>query len=266
MAANSRKPSQIYPNSPTSSPSFMPQQIQDPSIKGLSFDQLANNRGIRFIHKRAAPCPNMTSIADNNHDPQCPVCDGSGIMYYCEKEIYGLWTSNSLEKNFEQQGLWEIGTSVITFPALYDDGEVAEFNTFDQLEIPDFPVRMWELKEWDNRANKSVRLRYPVDTIDIVFSVRSQVRNDFVEGVDYNIVNNQIIWVTGLEPNYDNTNERGEVYTVVYHANPRYNVLQQLRELRVTQELVNGQKIATRLPQQILVKRDFLLNLPETEA
>ena len=266
MAANSRPPSKIYPNAPTSSPSPMPQQIQDPSIKGLSFDQLINNRGIRFIHKRAAPCPNMSSIEDNNHDPQCPVCDGNGIMYYCSKEIWGTWVSNSLEKNFEQQGMWEIGSSVISFPAVYPDGEVAEFNTYDQIEIPDFPVRLWQMLEWNDRADKTIKLRYPVDTVDIVTSVRSQVRNDFVEGTDYNVVNGQITWIAGQEPNYDNVKERGEVITVVYHANPVYNVLQQLRELRVTQELINGQKTARRLPQLILVKRDFLLNLPETEA
>lgn len=266
MSANSRKPSQVYPSSPTSSPSFMPQQIQDPSIKGVSFDQLANNRGIRFIHHRAAPCPNMTSIDDNNHDPRCPVCDGNGIMYYCAKEIYGLFVSNSLEKNFEQQGMWEIGSAVITFPAEYEDGEVAEFNTYDQLEIPDFPVRLWQMLEWDDRPDKSIKLRYPVDTVDVVTSVRNQVRYDFIEGTDFNVVNGQIVWIAGQEPNYDNVKERGEVFTVVYHANPVYNVLQQLRELRITQELVNGQKIARRLPQQILVKRDFLLNLPETEV
>ena len=46
--------------------------------------------------------------------------------------------------------------------------------------------------------------------------------------------------------------------SITYAANPVYNVLQTLHELRVTQELVNGEKVAKRLPQQVLVKRDFL--------
>jgi len=268
MAANSRKPSQIYPTSNTSLPPFMPPQILDPSIRGENFDQLLQNRGIRFIHKRAAPCPNLNKLADNSHNPMCPICNNNGFLFYDEREIYGVFVSNSLQKNFEQQGMWEIGSAVITFPSLYPDGSVAEFNTYDQLEINDFPVRLWELKEWNPGENNGVtRMRYPVDTIDIVTSVQNNVRIDFIEGTDFNIdTNGNLAWIVGREPSYNNTEEKGEVLSIVYHANPRYNVLQQMRELRITQQMINGQKTAIRLPQQILVKRDFLFNPPNTES
>ena len=258
----------MYPVSERSYPSPLPLQIPDPSIKGVSFDQLANNRGIRFIHRRAAPCPNLRALDDNSHEPNCPVCDGNGILYYCEKEIWGLFVSNSLQKNFEQQGMWEIGTAVVTLPAYYPDGSVAEFNTYDQLVIEDFPVRLWQLKEYDPAENSGVtRLRYPIDTIDIVTSVQNNVRVDFIEGTDFTIDSNgNIVWVAGKEPSYNSIEDRGEVLSIVYHANPVYNVLQQMRELRITQELIGGQKIARRLPQQILVKRDFLSNPSNTES
>ena len=45
------KPTNTYPSSPTSIGQYMPNYIQDPSIRGESFDQLINNRGVRFIHK-----------------------------------------------------------------------------------------------------------------------------------------------------------------------------------------------------------------------
>jgi len=268
VATNSKKPSQIYPASSTSVPPFMPNQIIDPSIRGESFDQLIQNRGIRFIHKRAAPCPNMEKLTDNSHNPLCAICNGNGFLYYCEKEIWGIFVSNSLEKNFEQQGMWEIGTAVVTFPALYPDGTVAEFNTYDQLEIDDFPVRLWELKEYDPSENGGVtRMRYPVDTIDVVTSAQNNVRVDFVEGTDFTVnVDGNLAWIAGREPSYDAPNEKGEVLSIVYHANPRYNVLQQMRELRITQQLIDGQKTAIRLPQQILVKRDFLFNPPNSES
>ena len=266
--ANSKKPDTVYPTSSTSSASPLPLQLPDPSIKGVSFDQLINNRGIRFLHRRAAPCPNMKSLDDNSHEPNCQICDGNGILYYEEKEIWGIFVSNSLEKNFEHQGMWEIGTAVVTFPAEYPDGEVAEFNTYDQLVIPDFPVRLWELKEYDPQENGGVtRVRYPIDTLDLVTSAQNGVRVDFTEGTDFNVdANGNIVWVSGQEPTYDNVNERGEVLSIVYHAYPRYNVLQQMRELRITQELVDGEKVARRLPQQILVRRDFLFNPPNTET
>ena len=255
-----------YPVSPTSYPSPMPVFIPDPSLKGVSFDQLLQNRGVRFLHRLASPCPNLGSVYDNNHDPNCPVCDGNGIHYYREKEIYGVFYSNSLEKNFEMQGIWEVGTAVVTLPTEYPDGSQAEFNTYDQLVIPDFTVRLWELKEYEPRPNRQQQLRYPVDRVDHMYSVVNGVKTVYEDGVDFNIVDGKIEWIVGREPSYDTVNEVGRVFTVIYFANPVYNVLQHMRELRITQELQNGVKTPRRLPQQVLVKRDFLLNSPEKEA
>lgn len=250
------KPDQQYPNSPGSFGPFFPGLLPDPSIRGDAFDQLINNRGIRFIHKIAAPCPNMNSLNDNNHDPECPFCDQSQILYVQEKEIWGVLSSNSLEKLYEIQGVWEVGTAVITFPTEYPDGEQADFNVFDQLMCPDFQVRLSDLREYDGLPTTGSK--YPIVRIVNMTSISDGVLKEYEEGVDFNLVDGKIEWVSGQEPNYDDMNDIGEVLSITYVANPVYNVLQTLHELRVTQELVNGQKVAKRLPQQVLVKRDFL--------
>jgi len=255
-----------YPTSPTSTPSPLPVFIPDPSLKGVSFDQLLQNRGVRFIHKVAAPCPNIATVADNNHDPLCPVCDGNGILYYREKEIYGVFSSNSLQKNFEMQGIWEIGSAVVTLPTEYPDGLPAEFQTYDQLVIPDFTIRLWELKEYEPRPDSKQQLRYPIDSIDYIAYIRAGVLTPLTLGTHFELEDGKIKWMAGNEPPYDAATQRGEVLVIVYFANPVYNVLQHMRELRITQELVNGVKVPVKLPQQILVKRDFLVNPPETNA
>jgi len=266
MSNGLRQPNKVYPNSPTSSPSQMPIYIPDPSLRGESFDQILQNRGIRFIHRKAAPCPNMVTVFDSNHNPNCPICDGDGIFFYQEKEIFGVFYSNSLEKNFEMQGIWEIGSAVVTLPTEYADGKQAEFNTFDQLVIPDFQVRMWELKEYEPRPNRQQQLRYPIGYTDYVAGAINDALVPFVEGADFNIVNGNIEWVVGKTPAYDVTNQRGDVLIVEYYANPVYNVLQHMRELRISQEMVGGVKTARRLPQQVLVKREMLQNPAEREA
>jgi len=255
-----------YPTSPTSYPSSFPLLIPDPSLKGVPFDQLLQNRGIRFTHRLATPCPNMNAVADNNHDPQCPHCDGNGIMYYREKEIWGVFQSNSLQKNFEMQGLWEIGTAVITLPTYYPDGTAAEFNTFDQLVLEDTSVRLWELKDYETRSDNSHQMRYPIEKVDFCGAVKDDQKVEFIEGTDFNIVNGNMEWVAGKEPDYDPITQLGEVLSIAYFAKPVYNVLQHMREIRMSQELVGGVKQPVRLPQQILVKRDFLANPPETDA
>ena len=254
-------PNKSYPPSPTSTPQFMPAQIPDPSLRGASWDQILQNRGIHFIHRRAVPCPNMSRLDDNNHMPDCPFCDDSGIIYYDEREIIGVFQSNSIEKTFEQHGVWEIGSAV---PAEYADGTPADFNTFDELIITDFTARMWELKEYEQTPDKTQTLRYPVEKVDYLAVTTDGELTRFQEGVDFTITEDGAIkWLPGKGPDFDATRGVGDVFTVSYYAFPVYKVLQPLRELRVSQEMIGGQKVAKRLPQQILVRRDFLVGAGE---
>ena len=249
-----------YPTSPTSFGSPLPLFIPDPSIKGISFDQLLQNRGVKFAHKKATPCPNIETVFDNSHNPNCTLCD-DGILFYAQKDIWGVFHSNSLEKNFEYQGIWEIGNAVVTLPTEYPDGAPAEFNTYDQLVITDFQVRMWELKEYRPTANNQQQLRYPVSNIEYMSSAVNNVLVVYEKGVHFNIVNGNIEWIAGQAPHFNVAENKGDVYVCQYYASPVYNIVQHLRELRITQELnLQGQKMPKRLPQQVLVKRDFLHN------
>lgn len=252
-----------YPKSPASFPSFMPIHIPDPSLKGISFDQLLQNRGIRFIHRLAVPCANLNTVYDNSHDPNCQLCGGNGIHYYREKEIYGVFYSNSLEKNYEMQGVWEVGTAMVTLPSEYPDGSQAEFNPFDQLVIPDHTVRLYQMLDYEPKPNNLQQMRYPIDRVDYAYMVINGQEVELEEGTHFNVVDGKIQWIPGMEPPYDSDVERGQPYVVVYFANPVYAVVQHMRELRISQELNNGVKQPTRLPQQVLVKRAFLLNMPE---
>lgn len=256
------KPSQQYPGNNKSFGPFMPPNIADPSIRGASFDQLLNNRGIRFIHKVAAPCPNMNSLYDNNHDPECEFCDQSQILFIQEKEIWGVLSNNTLEKLYEIQGVWEIGSAVISFPTEYNDGTQADFNVFDQLVCPDFQVRLSDLKEYDGTGTTS--LKYPIVKAMNITSISNDILKTYEVDVDYEIVGGNISWIN--PPSYDNATDIGEVLSITYAANPVYNVLQGLHELRVTQELVDGQKVAKRLPAQVLVRRDFLFKANEGDS
>lgn len=219
------------------------------------------------MHRKAVPCMNVNDLDQNTHDPKCRVCDGSGIFYYREKEIYGVFYSNSLERMFEHHGVWEVGSAIVTLPVQYADGEQADFCTFDQLVIPDFTVRMWELKEFVPTTGLIQQVRYPIEKIDYMASAANDVVKEYVPGVDFSITTDgKIQWVQGKQPSYNNTVERGDVYIVSYFANPVYTVLQHMRELRISQEMnAANEKVAKRLPQQVLVKRDFLRNSPEPE-
>lgn len=259
------KPSQEYNTAPRSTGSQMPSYISDPSLKGDSFNELLNNRGIRFIHQIAIPCPNMKSLNANAHNPECPFCDNSQLIYLDGEEIWGVFTNNTLEKMFEVQGVWEIGTAIITFPTNYNGGLQADFNTFDRLYCPDFQVRLNDIKQYEPTDDDIQNLRYPIDKIQNLSSVKNNALYQYVDGVDYIIEDGGIKWIQ--KPYYNDMEELGEVLSVTYTANPVYTVLNVMHELRVTQEydIMSGKKIARRLPQQVLVKRDFLVNDKEND-
>jgi hypothetical protein len=186
-------------------------------------------------------------------------------LYFDEREVWGIFQSNSIEKTFEAHGIWEIGNAVATFPTEYPNGDQADFNTYDELIIPDFEVRLWELKEYAITSNDEQSLRYPIKKVDYLAVIdNDQTLKTFTQGVDFTITTDgNIKWLPGKAPSFDTSRDRGQVYTISYWTNPIYKVLQPLRELRVSQEMVNGQKISRRLPQQVLVKRDFLVSNPE---
>jgi hypothetical protein len=238
----------------------MPINIQDPSINNVNFDQLLQNRGIRFIHKKSCPCPNIKGVEENSHTPGCKFCDESGIMFYSEKEVWGVFTSNTLEKLFEIQGVWEIGTAVVTMPAEYTDGTQADFNVYDHLICPDFQIRLNDLKEYHPDDGRRMWLKYPIIKVEYMASVRNGILFTYTEGVDFIIVDGEIEFMIGKTPSYNPINDLGEVMTITYLTNPVYGVQSVMHELRVTQvyDPNTGTKTAVRLPQQILVKRDFL--------
>jgi hypothetical protein len=268
MPNNMTKPNATFIPSINSTQPHFPGQIPDPSSYKQNFDQLLVNRGIRFIHSRAIPCPNLINLDDNSHDPNCPHCDGSGIFYYAPREIIGTFISNSIEKQFEYNGTWEVGTSMVTMPAEYSNGDQADFGIYDRLQITDYTVRLWEKKQYEPRTGNTQQARYPISKVDYLVTITNALVKEFVQGVDFTITTDGLIqWIPGHTPTYDSLTGYGQVYGLSYFANPIYVVLQPMRELRVTQQLLaDGTKVAVRLPQNLLVKRDFLVNKPEKLA
>ena len=256
------KPGAPVPSAPGQFPSFFPNVMPQPTIKSKTLNEIIENRGVRFIHSKAYPCSNMKTLEDNNHDVLCPHCDGGGILYYEPKEIFGLFSSNSVERQYERQGAYELGTVMVTVPTEYPDGTEADFSSFDRMELIDFSVRLWELKEYRPTDNGQ-QFRYPILKTSRVETVTASARREFIEGQDFNILNGKMVWVANRSPNFDPATDNGQVYSVNYYCKPIYIVVNPLRELRITQELENGQRTVKRLPQQLVLRRDFYVNGPE---
>ena len=249
------KPSYVNPNRPlTSGPQF-PMFLPDPSIQGNAGDDLIKARGVRMWHQRVLPCPNMSTVNDDDHDPDCPVCDNSGYIAYGGKEIYGAFSPNNVDRQPDAQGNWENSRISIVFPAVYDDGEEADFMVTDRLTMLDFETRQYALVPY---KNKNLKLRYPILKIDSIISVVNGSIKNYLVDIDFMVTNGEVVFNTGREPYYDLEQRMGEVLTVSYYTKPIYVVEAVMVELRITQELLNTGKICRRLPQEVRVVKDWI--------
>lgn len=259
-----KKPTKTFaPLPPNIIKQAVPRFIHDPQLIPEHFTQLLNNRGIEFEHSKATPCANLTSLENQDHNPNCRECD-NGFEYYDNRNITGVFSSNSLEKMFEVQGFWGISTAVITFPAEYNDGTQADFQYFDKLVLPSFTHRWWELIEYNFETGLD-KLRYPAVTIEIL----KTPDKTFIEGTDFELTTNGFIeWLSiGETPTWNPDLNKGQIYSISYTASPVWHVVQLLHELRVSQsyDTNTNLKTAIRLPQQVVVKRDFLFSHPSDQ-
>jgi len=243
-------------------PPFTPEVFPDPTLKPLDFEHLIKNRGLRWKLQKAAYCPNVTNAETMQHDSNCNVCE-NGMIYFGNVEIHGIMQAQKLERLYEINGSWDIGEAIVTFSA-YTDGENGEpgkgkpidLQMFDRLTCCDYEFRWPELIE--HSPTGIDRLRYPALSVEYLAGKTGKqyfVDQDFFINHD-----GHIQWKTNKQPTYDMLNKRGEVFTIVYTARPVFLVVQLMHELRATKALhiQTGQFAAVRLPQQVLVRRDYL--------
>jgi len=256
-----RRPSHTFPNSPGQIRKLTPDNLPDPSIDPIAFEQLIKNRGLRWRHEKAVPCPNIGDIEIGMHDPNCTICSNGMIFYGCS-EIHGIFSNNRLEKMYEVMGIWDIGEAVVTFSAYKDGldgtpgaGGAIDLQHFDKLVCLDYEFRFSEHIE--HSPTGIDRLRYPALEVEFLATKSNQYYPNTHFVID---VNGNIQWITQTQPAYDQLNERGEVYSISYTAQPVFYVVQLMHEIRATKAIdpLTGQNKAVRLPQQVLIRRDYL--------
>ena len=242
-----------------------PNDLPDPQLDPKAFEELIKNRGLRWQHFKATQCPNIPDLETNQHDPNCQICE-NGMLFYGGDEVHGIFQQNKLERMYEIQGVWDIGEAVVTFSAYADAedgtpgrGEAIDLQNFDKLVCLDYEFRWQELIEHSPLGVD--RLRYPALQVEFLSTKSKQYYPD----VDFIIDDDGMIkWITQNQPNYDQRNSRGEVFTIAYTARPVFYVVNLIHEIRATkaQDFVTKEITAVRLPQQVLIRRDYLFSHP----
>jgi hypothetical protein len=264
-----RRPNHAFPNAPGLIRPPTPRPLPDPQFDPEGFDELVRNRGIRWLHHKAAYCPNVLDLEVQEHDPSCRDCE-NGYLFFetnCGQPIMGVFQQNKLERLYEINGLWETGDAVVTFTSFADGpkGEVSEgpmnsFKVGDKLTCLDYTF------DWQERVEHSPsgtdRLKYPAVDVEFV----ADVERRYMRGTDFELTpEGHVQWLpAGKRPKLDNVRNKGGIFTIVYSANPVFYVMQILHEIRATKGVSRktGNLETIRLPQQLLIRRDYMFAHP----
>lgn len=252
-----KKPTDTYQPSLGSHQTLTPRDLQDYSLNPTHFDDLIRNRGLLFTHTHALPCPCVDDINASVHSTECShnACD-NGFLQVLPKQVWGYFNNDQLNKLFEVQGEYNSNMAIITFSAHYVDGSEADFSTFDRVEMEaEYSKRMYE--RFESSPSGLDRLRYRATEVEYLISHSGKV---YEQNVHFILDNGWIKWVGVDRPQYNQALGRGETCSVSYTTKAMYYVNHVMKEIRGSQQFDTGtgQKIAVRLPQHVLVTRQFL--------
>jgi hypothetical protein len=223
------------------------------------FEELIKNRGLRWKLEKSAYCPNLTDLDAGQHDPNCKLCN-NGLLFFGEEVIWGILQNQRLEKFYEIHGVWDIGEAMVTFSAYTEDGKPIDLQHFDRLTCLDYEFRWSELLE--HSITGIDRLRYPALSMEFCATARKTYYID-----EHFIITPEghIQWLSSSDqPGYDQINQKGEIVTYVYTARPVFLIVQLIHELRATKAFDSGTNaiMPVRLPQTVLIRRDYLARHP----
>jgi hypothetical protein len=233
----------------------MQSKIPNVTLNPDSFQSLIEGQGVRMIHRRPVPCPNIRMLEAPSHDAKCDMCY-NGFIYYDEREFVGAAMGNTLDRRFGANGTWDMDQAAIIVPTADKSGRPMDVNYFDQIEMPDFTVRYYQRVEHSQSGTD--RLQFPALSVDFLIDHNGKA---YKPGVDFLVRKGRVVWVEGRDrPSYDPVTKRGMIYSVNYYTTPTFTVLNLPHQLRMAQTRGpgGGNNVQARFPQLAVVRRDFI--------
>jgi len=232
----------------------MTRNIREPSAKkpkrvGLipqDFDTLVEHQGVYTRITPVLVCPNKDSKYGTNHDLDCPLCRGKQFIDIDEKSFceWVFMQSIKVEKQLDVQGIWDVKDCRVSTKAttrLYYQYKV---------EMLDFESIFNELVERKSTGDVDL-LRYDaVRSCSTDFIVVDKNRKFYEVDKDYRVDDKNLTWI-GDKPT--------GLYSISYPVHPTFRIIELINENRNYYDVVKGQKIPIDLPQQAVMRLDYML-------
>jgi len=216
-------------------------------LKPDLFYQLIQEKGYNCLIQHCVPCGNIDEYT-NTHPKNCPLCHGTGFVYYDAERTKVVMTNLSRDKRFIQNPELLLGQAYATV-----DQTVSLWYR-DRIVNLDALIRYSQLVKHSPTHIDS--LRYPVFAVEDVF--RFGNINDVMKiekDVDYRITDDyKLEWISST-----NRPNPGELYSIRYQTHPSWIVISFPHVIReTTTRFLKRHESTEKLPLQAVTKLEFL--------
>jgi hypothetical protein len=203
---------------PTSGVIGLPEGIKEAGkrvdFRPTDFEFLVETKGYRLAWSRAAQCPcNSVNNQTDQPDPNCPLCEGGGWLYFAPSEpitstageldavqqtiitrnnaavVRGIMSSGAQQHDpYNPTVRWESGTMNLTVR------HENRLGYYDKVVNLDSTIIFSELIDTDGSG--VLTLRYVPRNVNFIRSVDAV----FVPDTDYQVCDGVVTWLPGKEP------------------------------------------------------------------
>lgn len=232
----------------------LPNGIMQVGMNPEAFQKLIEGKGIKMVHARPLPCPNILDLHNGDHDPACNKCY-NGMIYYGQKEFIGAFMGDSNNRQFMMNGQWDMEQVTIVLPTKYLDGTELDAQLFDQISVQKtMPVRYYQRVEHSQIGLD--KLHFPAISVDHLMDASGK---QYTPGVDFVVEDGHIRWTSQNRPDYNLSIGRGTIYSVNYYTIPVFTIIGLPHQFRTTQALdAQGKPYIERYPQMAACRKDFI--------
>jgi hypothetical protein len=220
-----------------------------------AFDDSIRLHGVRYIHYRTTRCPvGMVDKYDDRHPDQDHAGCSRGFIHTKAGTITGLFTSSGSKSDQQDIGLLDGSTTVVTFPRTYDNStEEMQVVVFDRFYVEDtILVPTWQLLE--SHITGRERLDFPAEKVMDIIDAKGKRYG----AEDYSLADGQIVWNPGRGPAFNADLNKGTVMSIRYLYRPFWIASRIMHQVRLASVGEGEGKQTVRMPQQILLQREYI--------
>lgn len=226
-----------------------------------AFDNFIEDHGTLFKHYKAIPCTggdiDKGSMRSTHLDHTC-----SNGFYYKEGRCFlGVFDNNQTKKHYKAEGIIDSSMTTLHVPRYYigtsrEPCDHIFFYQDDRLELADETI---VVPKWEKLECSPTGIDRPMFPISRVEYVVDSFGNEYLQGVDFNILNGNIQWLTDHRPQFNQAQGTGGIYSIRYLYRPAWYIAVVLHEIRLvnTFDPATGEKRQIRYPQLLFLQREI---------